>query len=410
MILHDLNQAAVLAFLLVLTLLLCRRILTTSQTSVAALPPPEGAGNGKTYRIRGVPITCDKVRLQSFMDTQNGYTNPVVWSLATEAHGRSQTATVTFRHGTKPPKTLRGSLQPGGEDQPLIIDDDFLGLTTLFAPTQEDHKGNIIAIPGLGGHAFGSFKERGGQHMWLRDALLYHILSEHTDHPIARVITYGYESAVANSNSIQNLEDLATYLKKAKPLILVAHSLVGLIVKQALITLASSTAEDQQKAARAIYGIVFFGVPHDGMDISSLILMVGDGTNRELIGTISQLNSQVLSMQQRDFRKALGAEGNTEIFCFYETEQSPTAQKDRHRGWRMDGPKAILVTKSSATHCRPWEDGPEQICAINRSHSNMVKFGSEDPEYERTLQRLQGLANRALGVQSRLWDENTKCM
>ncbi|KAF6842214.1 kinesin light chain [Colletotrichum musicola] len=154
---------------------------------------------------------------------------------------------------------------------------------------------------------------------------------------MARVITYGYESAVANANSMQNLEDLASSFReslmalasspKAKPLILVAYGLGGLIVKQALITLANSTAEDQQKATRAIYGIVFFGVPHDGMDISSLIPMVGDGTNRELISSISQLNSQVLSMQQRDFRKALGPEGNTEIFCFYETEQSPTAQK-----------------------------------------------------------------------------------
>jgi len=60
---------------------------------------------------------------------------------------------------------------------------------------------------------------------------------------MARVMTYGYESAVARSKNMQNLEDLATSLHNSllalvttptvRPLILVAHSLGGLIVKQA---------------------------------------------------------------------------------------------------------------------------------------------------------------------------------
>ncbi|KAK2035422.1 hypothetical protein LX32DRAFT_606668 [Colletotrichum zoysiae] len=75
----------------------------------------------------------------------------------------------------------------------------------------------------------------------------------------------------------------------------------------------------------------------------------------------------------------------------------------------MTGDRAILVTKSSATHCRPWEDGPENICAINRSHSGMVKFAVEDHDYEWTVRvKLEVLAKRSLGVQSRLRDENTK--
>lgn len=77
---------------------------------------------------------------------------------------------------------------------------------------------------------------------------------------------------------------------------------------------------------RAIYGIVFFGVPHDGIDIRSLIPMVGDGPNRFLIESIGRINSQILSIQQRDFHTALGEEGGSEVFCFYETLESPTAQ------------------------------------------------------------------------------------
>jgi protein SERAC1 len=63
------------------------------------------------------------------------------------------------------------------------------------------------------------------------------------------------------------------------------------------------------------------------MDISSLIPMVGDGPNRFLVESIGRDNSQILSVQQREFNTALGAEGDSEVFCFYETRMSPTAQQ-----------------------------------------------------------------------------------
>lgn len=75
----------------------------------------------------------------------------------------------------------------------------------------------------------------------------------------------------------------------------------------------------------------------------------------------------------------------------------------------MDGPKTILVTKSSATHCRPWEDGPEHICAVNRTHSNMVKFKLHDEELDKALQRLKGLAQRARTTRNRILNSGAKC-
>lgn len=100
---------------------------------------------------------------------------------------------------------------------------------------------SIIAISGLGGHAFGSFKERDGEHMWLRDALPHNITNESGER-ISRIIVYGYESRLPNSDSFQNLEDLGTSLHSDlrtlifddsfKPIVFIAHSLGGLIVKQ----------------------------------------------------------------------------------------------------------------------------------------------------------------------------------
>ncbi|KAK2598196.1 hypothetical protein QQS21_005673 [Conoideocrella luteorostrata] len=300
----------------------------------------------KTFRVRGVPREWDSDRLQVFLG--EGDSVPTVWSLAQEIHGRSLSATVTYRNPPaalcavptkiwtrplpKPPET------PAARLDSVTVDADFIGMTTLFAPLDDDnHKVDVIAISGLGGHAFGSFKERGGEYMWLRDALPHDLHSEGTNRPMARLITYGYESAVADSQSIQNLEDLATAFHSSllplasspqtKPIILIAHSLGGLIVKQLLISLARSKNEDDKKIIQAVYGIVFFGVPHDGMDISSLIPMVGGGPNALLVQSISHINSQILSMQQREFHTALGAEGDSEIVCFYETQRSPTARQ-----------------------------------------------------------------------------------
>jgi hypothetical protein len=53
--------------------------------------------------------------------------------------------------------------------------------------------------------------------------------------------------------------------------------------------------------------------------------------------------------------------------------------------WVMDGPPAILVGSSSATHTRPWETGVHSMIAINRNHSDLVKFKPYDDDYEHVL-------------------------
>lgn len=93
-----------------------------------------------------------------------------------------------------------------------------------------------------------------------------------------------------------------------------------------MITLSKSKQDDDLKLIRAVYGIAFFGVPHEGMDISSLIPMVGVGPNVPLIQSIDRINSYILTVQQREFHLALGEKGYSEMVCFYETLESPTAR------------------------------------------------------------------------------------
>lgn len=382
----------------------------------AVHPAREAANDAITFRIRGIPLNWDSERLQSFLLKRESWAGLTVGSLARETNGRSGTGTVTFQ--TLPPplqrlrtgRSYRIQLPPG--DQPsrkqyLVVDKDFYGITTLYSPPTEDHKIDIVSISGIGGHAFGSFKEGGEDHMWLRDSLPFDLIWEDTGRPMARSMIYGYESTVAQSENIQNLEDLATSFHASmlalergaipRPVILVAHSLGGLIVKQWLVALSMSKYEKDTQLLQRVYGIAFFGVPHDGMDISSLIPMVGDSPNRFLLESINNINSQILNTQRRQFHMALGQEGDSEIVCFYETLKSPTAKKDQSGYWKMTGPLSVLVTRASATHCRSWEeDGPEHICAVARTHSNMVKFGPEDHEYDKVCEKLKELARQAL--------------
>jgi hypothetical protein len=96
-----------------------------------------------------------------------------------------------------------------------------------------------------------------------------------------------------------------------------------------LISLSSSDREEDRKLLGSVYGIAFFGVPQDGMEIGSLIPMVADGPNRFLVESIGRINSQILSIQRRDFREAMGEKGQSEIVCFYETRMSPTISQVR---------------------------------------------------------------------------------
>lgn len=104
---------------------------------------------------------------------------------------------------------------------------------------------SLIAVSGLGSHAFGSFKERKGSHMWLRDSLAHDI-------PNMRIFIYGYDTQMDGSASFANLDDLANEFQERiksirnyprlrrtkilttnpeRPLILIGHSLGGIIIK-----------------------------------------------------------------------------------------------------------------------------------------------------------------------------------
>lgn len=170
-----------------------------------------------------------------------------------------------------------------------------------------------------------------------------------------------------------------------------------------------------EKLARAVSGVVFFGVPHDGMELDGLKQMAGDNLNRFLVESIGRLNSNNLRELRQEFYKLLEEFKRIEIFCFYETKKSriPSqvrslisfarvstnkSPQDDDGKWSMNGREEILVTQSSATRCWPSERNDHHICPINLSHSDMVKFGPHNHEYyDKVLGTFQKMARNAIG-------------
>lgn len=164
--------------------------------------------------------------------------------------------------------------------------------------------------------------------MWLCDSLP-------NDLPGARVMIYGYNTNLHNSHTFQDLEALASTLRldlqamkdtsntepRAIPLIFVAHSLGGLVVKETLIQMKRD--KNHHALLDSIYGALFFGVPSQGMEITSLVPMVKDQPNQTLLHSLGK-GSQILRNQCRDFPTAFDYR-DSEIVCFYETVMSPTA-------------------------------------------------------------------------------------
>jgi hypothetical protein len=80
-------------------------------------------------------------------------------------------------------------------------------LSETIINAKADYSGDysIIAVTGLAGHAFGSWKSRGEPHMWLRDFLPESISN-------ARILIYGYDTKLPGSQSNASILELSRKL------------------------------------------------------------------------------------------------------------------------------------------------------------------------------------------------------
>ena len=87
----------------------------------------------------------------------------------------------------------------------VTADTHFLGITTLYDGATGEDAVDLLAIPGLGSHAFGSFKSTTSGENWLRDYLPKTL-------PNVRVLLYGYDTSLTNASAKESITDLARRL------------------------------------------------------------------------------------------------------------------------------------------------------------------------------------------------------
>ncbi|KAG8820871.1 hypothetical protein FRC19_008537 [Serendipita sp. 401] len=162
---------------------------------------------------------------------------------------------------------------------------------------------DIIAIHGLDGHREQSWTAEGGT-MWLKDLLS-------GDIPNARILSYGYDADTRSfsrtpTQSIfhhaeELVEDLSRLRRAAdpkRPIIFLAHSLGGIILKKAL-TLCYGVDFETGYHLRDIFistfAILFFGTPQSGANSVQLAELMG-----RVVSICMSTNDQVLKALNRD--------------------------------------------------------------------------------------------------------------
>ena len=185
---------------------------------------------------------------------------------------------------------------------------------------------DVVAVHGLQGDAYKTWTHE-NHTLWLRDMLPAEV-------PSARIMTFGYESAVAFSNSVSGIRDKALDLLNRlsakrnddthrRPIVFICHSLGGIIVKRALI-LAHERSSEFHDILTHTKAIAFLAVPHKGSgtawwgNFAANVLKgasIGLSTNSALVADLRKDSGALTDMQKQSIERIQ----HLKMYTFYET-------------------------------------------------------------------------------------------
>ncbi|KAL4951564.1 hypothetical protein BDW69DRAFT_169782 [Aspergillus filifer] len=212
------------------------------------------------------------------------------------------------------------------------------------------------------------------------------------DFPDVRVLTYGYESQVAKFFSTLNLstitqhsQDLLSRLTSERheyperPLIFIAHSLGGLLVKGALNESALHQGDDpQRRISRECRMVMFFGTPHRGSDfaqwgsaLANIASVLGFSVNTRIVQNLAR-ESEILQRLERDFEGIIAQRDTSgRKFVIYTFQEAKA----------VGGPFNKQVVSDSSSHYNRRD--VEISFRINDNHMDMCRFkGPGDENYK----------------------------
>ncbi|KAH8894167.1 hypothetical protein GQ53DRAFT_858785, partial [Thozetella sp. PMI_491] len=309
------------------------------------------------------------------------------------------TATVST---SLPAKELIKKLSQACRIKSYHFDVDFYGITPLYEDKDADV--DVIAVPGLGSHAMGTWKSPKSDKIWLRDFLPHDIAG-------IRILVYGYDTSLLNSDSRASIEDLGSGLLASllalrantayRPILFIGYSLGGLVVKETLVH-ASNKPNDQQcqNLRKSCYGLLFFGVPNFGLRNPQLVSIVQNKPNRVLVQDLvvddDSEPSTFLKRLSDQFAGCCGNRFKYKIVSFYETKLSPTVEIQLDGTLTKTGSKIFMVTQKSATSTGLTSIADEDNIALPADHTGLVKYESmAQEEYSIVKERIKLLAAKA---------------
>lgn len=255
----------------------------------------------------------------------------------------------------------------------------------------DDAEVDICFVHGLTGDRDSTWTAKGCREPWPKT-----LLPDELKQSRARIITYGYDAYVVKKShaSSNNLRDHAsTFLQKLtadreresavnRPLIIVAHSLGGLLTKQAVLRSKANPEAHLRQLYDSIVGIVFMGTPHSGAwlanwsTIPTSIFGIVKSTNTNLLRVL-QTKDEFLQALNEDFlallrqlREDSQNRKTLDVVCFFE-----------EIGYHKIGK---IVSKASATFA---SDTP---ISVHANHRDMVRYASpEDDGFQSVAAQLR---------------------
>lgn len=258
-----------------------------------------------------------------------------------------------------------------------------LGVHVLY--DAQDAPMDICFIHGLAGNRESTWTRKGAEAPW-PELLLAPALN-------ARLLSYGYNAYFIDRTAHPSVNGLTDHAKnflldltnhrvasnrRSVPLVVVAHSMGGLVCKQAILLSQADAKSHLHDIFSSLRGIIFMGTPHRGSwmanwaSIPASALGIFRHVNKSLFGLLETNNNQLEELQERFLtmlRQQLQSGRCIEIMCFF--EELPTKKL------------GVIVPKESAIL-----DGYE-YSSIYATHAGMVKFASvEDSGYQRVYHEL----------------------
>ncbi|KAF5493794.1 Death-associated protein kinase 1 [Colletotrichum fructicola] len=355
------------------------------------------------YRVIGLPTGLSKASTKEILDELFGTeTQTIVRSLGLYPHADYLVAIVMFFPVPSPLQKGRSwkfdkvlSFEGRVRRVRVEIDTTFLGFTPLnVVEDTHDSRIDCVVVSEFGSHSFESWKDGGGQFMWLVD-------DDTAFPPNVRVLLYGYNASLRGSESSQNLTDFGDQLAisvrsirplsntptqaKPRPIAFIAHGLGGLVVKEAMYSLAKK----DEFNAHCTCGLVFFGVPHQGLLVKPWLRLIKEQPSQQLVENLKP-GSPYLKRLDKSFQDAISVKG-LKVVSILEEMNTQNTQKNSSGavGWTGDG--ELLVPISSALGHWPKSVSLVHV-AINRKHDSLPKFrGRFDEDYQTFKHCLQDM-------------------